>query len=411
LRVLIVTQYFWPESFRINDLAAGLKERGHEVVVLTGVPNYPSGRFFPGYGLLSPKRESHDGIPVVRVPLLPRGMRNRWRLALNYLSFALSASLLGPLRCRGDYDVILVYEVSPITVGLPAILLRRVKAAPMMFWVQDLWPESLSATGQVASPMVLRATAALARFIYRRCDRILVQSKGFIPRVEAAGADPRRVAYFPNWAETLYRPVTLPPDAPERHEMPPGFRILYAGNIGKAQSFETILEAARRLRDQPELQWVILGEGHERAWLEDRVAAMELKDRVHLLGSRPMETMPRYFAAADALLVTLRRDPIFALTIPSKLQSYLACGTPVLAALDGEGSRIVEESGGGLTCPAEDVEGLVRAVLTLYHMSASERASMGRKGRAYFESHFERTKLLDRLEGWMEALVRQPCGS
>ena len=402
MRALIVTQYFWPESFRVNDLALGLQERGHEVTVLTGMPNYPTGRLFPGYGLLRPARESYHGIPVLRVPLLPRGSGSRWRLALNYAWFVASAGLLGPLRARGAFDVILAYEPSPITVGLPAVLLRRLKRAPLLFWVQDLWPESLAATGAAPSPLVLGPTRALVRFIYRRCDRVLVQSEGFRPRVEAVGARPGAVEYFPNWAESFYRPVEVEPGAPERAEMgEEGFRVLFAGNIGAAQSFETILAAAERLRGRPGLRLLVLGEGHRRAWLEAEVRARGLGDTVRLLGSRPDTSMPRYFALADALLVTLRRDPIFSLTVPSKLQTYLACGRPVVAALDGEGARIVEEAGAGVVCPAEDAAGLAAAILNLYDRPHAERETMGRRARSYFETHFEREALLTQLEGWM----------
>jgi colanic acid biosynthesis glycosyl transferase WcaI len=403
LRVLIVTQYFWPEAFRVNDLALGLRERGHEVTVLTGMPNYPTGRLFPGYGLTRPARESFEGIPVLRVPLIPRGSGSRARLALNYAWFVASACLLGPLRARGAFDVVLAYEPSPITVGMPAALMRRLKRAPLLFWVQDLWPESLAATGAAPSPLVLGPVRALVRFIYRRCDRVLVQSQGFRSRVEAVGAPPAAVRYFPNWAEAYYRPLEVEAGAPERGEMGEGgFRVLFAGNIGAAQSFETILGAAERLRGRPGLRLLVLGDGHRRAWLEEQVRARDLGGMVRLLGSRPATSMPRYFALADALLVTLRRDPIFALTVPSKLQTYLACGRPIVAALDGEGARIVAEAGAGVTCPAEDAAGLAAAISSLYDRPAAERETMGRNARTYFESHFEREALLTQLEGWMD---------
>jgi colanic acid biosynthesis glycosyl transferase WcaI len=412
LRILIVTQYFWPESFRINDLALALVGRGHRVTVLTGMPNYPGGRYYPGYGPFSPAEEDFQGVRVLRVPLVPRGLQRRWQLALNYVSFVLTASLLGPLRCRGPFDVIFAYEPSPIFVGIPAILLRRVKRAPLLFWVQDLWPESLAATGVVTRSVFLKAMAVLVRFIYRRCDRVLVQSPGFVPRVIAVGADPARVDYLPNWAESLYRPVEVEPGMPERAEMPAGFRVLFAGNIGAAQSFETILEAARQLRDLSDVHWVIMGDGHRRAWVEEQVRALGLERTVHLLGSRPVEAMPRYLSLGDVLLVTLRRDPIFELTIPTKLQSYLACGRPILAALDGEGARVVEEARAGLTCPAQDPAALADGVRRLHAMSEEERRVLGRNGRVYFEAHFDRERLVTRVEETMgAALAELKCAS
>ena len=194
--------------------------------------------------------------------------------------------------------------------------------------------------------------------------------------------------------------------------MPAGFRILFAGNIGSAQSFETILAAAERTRSQPDLHWVILGEGNMRPWVSDEILRRGLADRVHLLGQRPVDTMPSYFAAADALLVTLRGDPVFSLTVPSKVQSYLACGRPLIAAIDGEGAEIVAESGAGLTCPAAATDQLAAAALALYTMPRSQREAMGQKGRAYFEANFEREMLIDRLEGFIRNLRSgRPCAS
>lgn len=403
MKILIVSQYFWPESFRINDLALGLKERGHNVTVLTGMPNYPSGRLFSGYAMFSPTKEIFEGIPILRVPLIPRGSKGRWRLALNYISFALCASLLAPLRCKGPFDIIFVFEPSPVTVGIPALVLKKLMQAPIVFWVQDLWPESLSATGAVKSQRVLQWAANLVRYIYRRCDCILVQSEGFIPYVTAMGADPERVRYFPNWAEALYRPVEVKPDAPERMEIPDGFRVMFAGNIGAAQSFETILDAAERLKNHDDIHWVILGDGHRKTWVEEQVIARGLKDHVHLLGARPLESMPRYFALADVLLVTLKKDPFFAVTIPSKLQSYLACGRPILAALEGNGAAVVRDSGAGMICAPDEGKGLAEAVLRLFHLSEEERSLMGQKARDYYDRHFERNMLVDRLEAVFRA--------
>ncbi len=412
MKVLILTQYFWPETFRINDLAQALAERGHAVTVLTGMPNYPGGRLYDGYGPFRPVEERFGSVRVLRVPLLPRGNRGGVRLALNYLSFVLSASVLGPLRYHGPCDVIFVYEPSPILVGLPAAVLRRWLGVPMLFWVQDLWPESLRAAGVVTSPALLGCVARLARFIYRRCDRVLVQSQGFVEPVVARGAERARVRYLPNWAESLYAPVEVEPGAPERAELPEGFRVMFAGNIGTAQSFETILQAATQLRERGDIHWVVLGDGHRRAWVEDEVRARGLGATFHVLGRRPVAAMPRYFSLADALLVTLRRDPIFELTIPAKLQSYLACARPVVAAIDGEGARIVLEAGAGLTCPAEDATALAANVLRMHAAGADERRRIGQRGRAYFEASFERERLVTRVEEMMaEAVLELRCAS
>lgn len=398
MRVLIVTQYFWPENFRINDVALGLHERGHEVTVYTGKPNYPDGRFFPGYGLLTRSRDSYQGIPVIRVPLVPRGAGGRIGLTLNYLSFALLASLFAPARLRGGFDVILVYEPSPITVGVPAIVLGALKKAPLLLWVQDLWPESLSATGAVQSPWVLKAAERLVRGIYRRCARILVQSRAFIEPITRLGIAARRIVYLPNSAEALYRPAQAADTAAQAPELPAGFRVMFAGNIGAAQDFETIISAAERLKSHPDIHWVIIGDGRMLPWVTTEVARRGLQDTVHLLGRHPVEAMPGFFARADAMLVTLKRDPIFAMTIPAKLQSYLASARPIIAALDGEGARIVVEAQAGLTCPAENPDALAEAVLAMWRLAPDARAAMAQCARASYEAQFERETLLTRLE-------------
>lgn len=413
MHVLIVTQYFWPENFRINDVAIGLKENGHEVTVLTGQPNYPEGRFFPGYGCWSKTEESYHGIRVLRVPLIPRGDGGALRLLLNFCSFALSASVFGAWRCRASYDVTLVFEPSPVTVGIPAIVLKKLRGAPILFWVQDLWPESLSATGATKSRWILGIVESFVRRIYRQCDRILVQSEAFRTPIERLGVKREHIMYFPNSAEPFYQPLSLEREAPEHSQLPSGFRVVFGGNIGKAQSFGTILDAAELLKDQPEIHWIVLGDGRMFTWVQDQVERRGLGRTVHLLGRFPAESMPRYFALADVLLVTLLEQPIFALTIPSKVQSYLACGKPIVAALGGEGARIIREAEAGLTPPPEDPRALANSVLAMYNMPAEVRRAMGLRGRIYFETHFERMLLLERLDLWMNEVKgeRMACGS
>lgn len=407
MKILIVSQYFWPEDFRINDLALGLRERGHEVAVFTGKPNYPGGRLFPGYGFFGRTVEDYQGVRVMRVPLVPRGDGGALRLALNYLSFALFASLLAPFRCAGSYDLILVYEPSPVTVGLPALVLKRVKRAPVLFWVQDLWPETLSAIGAVRSRWLLGLVDRLVRFIYRRCELILAQSQAFMPCLQAQGVPKSRIRYYPNSAEALYQPVAVEPDAPERGLLPQGFRVMFAGNLGAAQDFDTILGAAEKLKGEKEVQWVIVGDGRLLSWVEREIERRGLAGTVRLLGRHPVQSMPRFFALADAMLVTLKDDPVFALTVPSKVQSYLACGRPVVAALDGEGARVIAEAGAGVAVKAGDAAALADAVLKLYRMPAPEREAMGGRGRDYFERHFERSMLISRLEQWGRELATE----
>ena len=400
---MIVSQYFWPENFRINDLAVGLREKGYDITVLTGIPNYPGGRFFPGYGIFKKWTDDYHGIKVIRVPIIPRGKSGTTGLIFNYLSFTFCASVLAPFLCRGKFDLIL-FSLSPVAEGIPALVLKKIKSARVLFWVQDLWPESLSATGLVRFSWVLSAVEKLIQYIYMSCDMILVQSRAFIPSIERLTVNRGRIEYFPNSAESLYQPMKLEPNAPERSKVPAGFRVMFAGNIGASQDFPTILEAAEKLKGYTDIHWVIIGDGRMYPWVEAQVLERDLTKTVHLLGRHPAEAMPRYFSLADVLLVTLKKEPIFALTIPSKVQSYLACAKPVIAALEGEGGRIIAEAGAGLACSAENPAELADAVLTMYRLSETERRAMGLKGRSYFEEYFERTMLLDRLDSWIKEL-------
>jgi len=405
MRILIVSQYFWPENFPINDLARGLRQRGHDITVLTGIPNYPEGRFYPGYRAFPIRREQHEGIKIVRVPMVPKGRGSALRMLLYYWSLALSACLVVPAFFRKKVDLVFVYQPSPITVGLPALVLKAMEKTPVWIWVQDLWPETLAGTGMVRSAFLLKLTDLLVRWIYSNCDRVLVQSQEFVPRMLKKGVPRERIRFFPNSAPELYKPTVVESDASERHLMPQGFRVLFAGNIGRAQDIPTILSAAEKLKQEREVHWVILGDGPMRSWAEERVRACGLEKTVHLLGRYPEQTMPRFFSLADVLLVTLKKDPVFAITIPSKLQSYLACGKPIVAALDGEGARVIGESGGGVAVPAGDADALAEAVLKMFGMPKSDLESMGRHSREYSERHFERNTLLDKLDQWMKEEV------
>ena len=382
-----------------------MAERGYQITVLTGIPNYPGGKFFPGYGFILQKAQNYKSIKIVRVPVIPRGNGGRIRLVLNYLSFAFIASLLGPIKCRNVYDVIFVYEPSPITVGLPAIVIKKVKSAPIVFWVQDLWPESLSATGAVRSRIIIKAVEMLVRFIYSHCDRILVQSRSFIDAIVQTGVARSKIEYFPNSAEVIFDTATECTGAMGNVEFPEGFRVMFAGNIGTAQDFETILSAAELLKEHQDIHWMIVGDGRMFPWLREQVHIRDLEKTVHLLGRHPLASMPAFYAMADVMLVTLKKEPIFALTIPGKVQSYLACSRPIIAAIDGVGARVVEEAGAGLTCPAGDPESLAKTVLKVSNMTADDREKMALRGRVYFEKNFESRMLLDRLDGWLSELV------
>ncbi|NNM78590.1 glycosyltransferase family 4 protein [Sphingomonas sp. ID1715] len=402
MRILIVSQYFWPENFRINDLVEELAGRGHDVTVLTGQPNYPEGHLFPNFRA-DPKAFRRFGdVPVIRVPIVPRGSSSV-RLVLNYLSFAISASVVGVWKLRRQsFDAIFVFQTSPVTAALPAVLLRRLKRAPMLMWILDLWPDTLSAIGVVKSPRLLALVGALVRFIYQRCDRILVQSRAFEPKVAALAGHSDTIRYFPGWAEGVFASGgSSPQPAPELAPYANDFKVLFAGNIGEAQDFPAILDAAERLRDRPGLRWIVVGDGRAAPQVRAEIARRRLEEKVILLGRHPLERMPSFFASADALLVTLRKEPIWSMTIPGKVQSYLAAGKPLLAMLDGEGGRVITEAQAGLVAPAGDGGALATNVEQLMAADGGIRSQMGRNGLRYGRREFDRESLVDSLEAWI----------
>jgi glycosyltransferase involved in cell wall biosynthesis len=243
--------------------------------------------------------------------------------------------------------------------------------------------------------------------IYKGCDRILVTSQAYMEKIEKFAVNPERVYYFPQSTEELYQPVNIEPDAVERRLMPSGFRIMFAGNIGVAQAFATILDAAEILKSYPDIHWIIIGDGRMRKWVETEVQKRGVSSTFHLLGRYAIEHMPRFFSLADVMLVTLKREPIFTLTIPAKVQSYLACGKPIIASLDGEGGRLIRESNAGLSCPAEDSHKLAEAALKMYKMPKSQLDTMGKRGREYYLANFERNMLIDRLQLWMKEMLNE----
>lgn len=400
--MLIVSQFFWPENFRINDLTEELTRRGHDVTVLTGQPNYPEGHIFPAYRADPAAFERFGTASVVRVPIVPRG-NSVAGLLLNYFSFAMSGLLLGPWKLRGRrFDAIFVFQTSPISAALPAILLRWLKRAPMLMWILDLWPNSLSAVGAVKSPRVLALVGQLVRFVYARCDRILVQSRAFESDVSARAGGSEKIRYLPGWAEAIFSAEEGAAPAPELAPYAGDFKILFAGNVGGAQDFPAILDAVAALRDTPSLRWIIVGDGRAAAHVREEIQRRGLGERIVPLGRYPLERMPSFFAAADALLVTLRKDPIYSMTIPGKVQSYLAAGKPLLAMLDGEGGRVIDEAGAGLVAPAGDSGALAAQARRLMAMTVDQRAAMGRRGARYGQEQFGRQRIVDALETWIK---------
>ena len=403
MRVLVISQYFWPESFRINELASSLAGRGVETTVLTGKPNYPEGRIFNGYKAAGCLAEFMGRVPVLRVPLYPRGQRSAFRLALNYFSFIISGALFGPWLLRSVRpDIILVYCPSPLLQALPALLIGWIKRVPVVTYVQDLWPESLEATGYVRSRWILGAVEGVVKFIYRHSDLVLVSSRPFIDSVRRLAPNVR-IAYYPNSVDKSF----CDPGAAAGIELPvleQGFCVVFAGNVGSAQAVQVIVEAAARLLAHRDIHLVIFGSGSELDWMRLEAERRQLTN-LHLAGRFPAETMPFHLAKASALLVTLADRPIFAATVPNKIQAYMAVGRPIIASMNGEGARLIAEANAGFAVPAEDPDALADAILRIYGMSKDKRARLGANAQAYYREHFDHEKLVTELIGHMNKLI------
>ena len=405
MRLLIVSQYFWPENFRINDLASELVRRGHVVTVLTGLPNYPSGQIYEEFLIDSEKFSNYKDIRILRVPLLARG-NGSLRLLLNYLSFLISSCVLGPWKLRGQrFDLVLTCQLSPVTVGLSGALLAWQKNAPMVMWVLDLWPDTLKAIGAVKSPRLLSYVGSLVGFIYRRCDFILAQSRSFIPKIESLAGSSIPVVYFPSWAENVFQGVglTTAPEVPVKER---GFNVMFAGNVGEAQDFECILSAATLLKEHSNIRWLIVGDGRKSAWVQNEIELRGLAECVILLGRHPVDRMPEFFSLADAMLVTLADQEIFSMTIPGKIQSYLASGKPIVAALNGEGADVIKSANAGFVCAAGNAAGLAELVLKMASLPISEIQVMGKNGIEYSNREFDRRTAVDMAEIYFSRLLK-----
>lgn len=396
MKILVVTQYFWPEQFRINDLCNALVERGHEVTVYTGLPNYPEGKFFKGYSLKGPYVENYGKIKVIRTPLIPRGNKKSIQLIANYLSFFIISTLLAPFLLREKYDKIFIYQLSPVFSAIPAIFIKKLKSIPIIMWVTDLWPESLSATGVVKNKKALSFVQKIVNWIYRNSDIIYISSEGFKNKIKANGIDEKKIKFWPQWAEALFdRKVSE--EELSTLDLPNGFIIMFAGNIGTSQDFETIIEAAKILKDEKDVHFVILGDGLMKNWAENKTKEYNINSNFHFLGRKPVDQMPLYYKKADVMLVSLTDTELFSITIPSKIQSYLAAGKPVLASLNGEGANVINKWNAGKSCPASSPLELANTILSMSKLNKDELHVLGQNALKCYKEEFEREKLMSIL--------------
>lgn len=399
MRILLVTQYFWPEFFIINDMVKTLAMQGHFIKVLTGKPNYPGGEIFDGYEQEGIEHEVYDkNVSIFRIPVRPRKAGGSKNLFLNYLSFIWNGMRYFPSAIKGEtYDSILVFAPSPITSAIPALYLKWKMKIHLAIWIQDLWPESLRATGFIHNKLILRIVGWIVRAIYTGSDTLLVQSRAFFKPVSIY-ANPAKVVYFPNAYTDIFSEseqtgesdeIILPESLIDILEK--NFCVSFTGNLGTAQSLQTIVSAAEKLKEIKNLRIILVGSGSMSNWLAEQKKDRNLHNLI-LAGHYPASTMPSIFSRSQALLVTLKKNEIFSYTIPGKVQAYLSSAKPIIAALDGEGARIIEEAGAGLTSPAEDVDGLVNAIKKIIMLSVSERLEMGLAGRQYYLKNFEMKK-------------------
>lgn len=402
MKILVVSQYFYPEEFKINDLTRELVARGNEVTVLTGKPNYPKGEYYKGYQYKGIQREEYYGAEIIRVPLRKRGKGGALNLVLNYLSYVIHANRYIQKQ-RLAFDAILCYEISPITQAYPALYCKKKYGGKVLLWVQDLWPESVTAAGGVRNKFVLGLLDRMVRRIYKKCDVLLVQSNGFRESIMSKGDFSSKIEFAPNWAENLYLEKRMIEQEKVAEMMPEGFRVMFAGNVGAAQDVESIIKAANETRNIPEIKWIIVGDGRARLKSEETVKRYGLNDTVYFLGRHPMEEMPTFFSYADVMIVSLKDEYIFSLTIPAKTQSYMASGKPIVSMLNGEGNRIINEAKCGLTANSGDYKTLAQNVISLYKGDKDNLLRMGANGLNYYLSHFDKKKVVDTIINSMKS--------
>lgn len=407
MNILILSQHFWPESFRVNEIAQEFSKQGHQVSVLSGKPNYPLGTIFPGYKAMGFQAELYDHVIINRVPIYPRGKGGAFNMILNYLSFIFSALVFSPfIYSNRKFDIIFIYGTSPLIQGLSAIPLKFFTRAKIVTWVQDLWPEDLESTGYIKNKFILKINEWPAKLLYFFSDRILIQSKGFYDPVLRL-ASGKQLFCVPNPAERAVFLRKGDISLPHGFDfMSNGFNIVFAGNIGNNQSIETIIDAANILKKIPQITFAIVGDGSRSEFLIEKVTALQLKN-IKILGRFPIEIMPAIYERADALLVTLGAFSNLSLTIPSKIQAYMASAKPIVAAVDGLGAEVVNEAACGLTCPAGNPEELANIIEKLYLMSDIDRYEMGARGRRYAEQHYHPSIVVENIIKHFRAALGQ----
>lgn len=393
MNLLIVTPHFFPENFKVNDLAFELSRRGHNITVLTAIPDYPEGHFYKGYGIFKKRKEKIKGVTVIHTTIIPRFDGSAKWLVLNYLSYAIFSTIRSIiLSFTKNFDAIIVHETSPMMVGIPAVIVKKIQRIPIHFWVLDLWPESLQAAGGINSPTILRPFKALSRWIYKNSKTILVSSKGFSKSINKLGNFNHKIKYYPNWTDVTANSAQnfkIP-------EFPSGFNVLFAGNIGDAQDMPSLVECAKLLKDRS-INFILVGDGRKKNYVETCRKKYGLTN-IYTFGRFPKEAMLSFFSKADALFLSLKDEPIFSLTVPAKLQAYMASGKPVVAMINGEGADLIDESECGWSVRAGDYISLANLLTNLSTCEKDVLKEKGQNGMKYSLEHFDFNTAIDNLE-------------
>lgn len=386
MKILVVCQHYWPEPYPLRDVCEELVARGHQVDLITGVPNYPMGKIYPAYRKGNNRRQVHNGVRIHRTFTIGRRNNVLFRF-LNYFSFAISSAIYA-CHMKETFDVVFTNQTSPVMMSGGALAYGRKHGKKVVLYAMDLWPASLTAGGIREGSLVYRVFHWISGLIYRGADRILITSEMFRDYLRREfGIDDKRIGYHPQYTELSFEK--------ESQREKDTVDLMFAGNVGAAQCIPTILQTAQLLKDRTQLRWHIVGDGSELAANQKLADKMELSN-VIFHGRKPQEQMPQYYAMADAMLITLTADPLISLTLPGKVQTYMAAGKPIIGAANGEIPRTIEKSGCGFCAPAEDAAGLAEAVKTF--LEYPNKAMLGENARRYYLENFSRLRFMDNLE-------------
>lgn len=407
MKILFVCQYFYPEVFRGNDIAFHWAELGHDVHVVCGVPNYPHGQFYDGYGLFKKRHEVINGVKVTHLPIIPRGS-NKVTLLLNYLSYLIVGNVWMVFHAMmHKYDRVFVQQLSPVTMSSPGVLHKRLRKAPLYTWVLDLWPESLTVAGGVTNKYILGFFRHYVKQEYKHSDKILISSRSFEKSIAEYGDYKEKVIYYPQWSdgsdggELSVESLEAVKQVESSGVLKDGFKLMFAGAIGEAHGFECTLQATLLTKEHKDIKWIIVGDGRRLDWVKNYVKEHGLEETVYTLGRFPSETMPWFFKQADVMLVTLNDDPLFKLYAPAKISSYMAAAKPIVAVLNGEGAEVIKEAECGWSLPAGDAEGFAKLAIDLSKKDKAVLEEKGQNALKYYNEHFVKEKCLRKLDELM----------